>query len=695
VPTDNPSPKPPPYRVHIVGGGCAGLSAAWQLSKLEGYEIHVYERSWRLGGKGASGRGPDGRIQEHGLHVWLGFYENAFRMMRECYAEVEKNGWGPKAGARDRLAHACFDDAFSPEPQIGVGIGKSNIWLGYLPPARGLPGDDLDVGSNPFTLVSYMSRCLLLAKALMQSVIAKPDYGAPQPTRPDGRSALDEDLDNTASDESGRSPGLIVERMARMLRGGVLVGAAGLLQAVVIFENWMHSVKLNAQTVDTVLQFADAIAAQTRKLLGSVASTDDDVRRKTEIIDLVITIVVGLYRDKVLFDDRGLDAINDIDYRDWLRKHGATRESLQSPFLTGIYDLVFAYRDGDVGRPALAAGVALRGALRMFFTYRGAMFWRMRSGMGDTVFAPLYKVLRKRGVRFHLQHKLRCLEFDKPKQGELPRVTKLKFLRAPTKQERVLDHLGGWQSTSPDPDEKKWIGLRRDVSGDALILATGIADLESACGQAFISTAPGWSNMIKRVETVGTYSLQVWFDRSLDDLGWHRGPAIVSALGKPLQTWADMTQTLPSEEDWRGHANLPATGDASVAYLCSVDPQHAVHLSPSGPLATDSPDLVCLDGIRARLWPQMPSASSFVKAAYHSINAAGSDRYTQSLPRTSSARLSPLELQFENLTIAGDWTATGLDAGCIEGAVMSGMLAAHAITSDQPSLDSIVGFHHP
>ena len=56
---------------------------------------------------------------------------------------------------------------------------------------------------------------------------------------------------------------------------------------------------------------------------------------------------------------------------------------MNSRFITGIYDLVFAYEEGDRKRPALAAGVALRGALRMFFTYRGAMFWRMRSGMGD------------------------------------------------------------------------------------------------------------------------------------------------------------------------------------------------------------------------------------------------------------------------------------------------------------------------
>ena len=78
-------------------------------------------------------------------------------------------------------------------------------------------------------------------------------------------------------------------------------------------------------------------------------------------------------------------------------KHGATKTSLDSRFLTGIYDLVFAYEDGD-REPRLAAGVALRGALRMFFTYRGAMFWRMRSGMGDAVFAPLYKVLSSAGT---------------------------------------------------------------------------------------------------------------------------------------------------------------------------------------------------------------------------------------------------------------------------------------------------------
>jgi uncharacterized protein with NAD-binding domain and iron-sulfur cluster len=51
-------------------------------------------------------------------------------------------------------------------------------------------------------------------------------------------------------------------------------------------------------------------------------------------------------------------------------------------------------------------------------------------------------------------------------------------------------------------------------------------------------------------------------------------------------------------------------------------------------------------------------------------------------------------MDFDNLTIAGDWTASGLDSGCIESAVMSGLLAAHAL-SGAPALDQIVGYDHP
>jgi len=73
-------------RVAILGGGMAALTAALELS--EGHwrdrfeHITVYQRGWRLGGKGASSRGPHGRIEEHGLHLLLGIFDETFDTMR-------------------------------------------------------------------------------------------------------------------------------------------------------------------------------------------------------------------------------------------------------------------------------------------------------------------------------------------------------------------------------------------------------------------------------------------------------------------------------------------------------------------------------------------------------------------------------------------------------------------------------------
>jgi uncharacterized protein with NAD-binding domain and iron-sulfur cluster len=53
-------------RVAILGGGMAGLTAAWRLSHAElrqHVEVVVYERGWTLGGKAAGTRGRYGRIE--------------------------------------------------------------------------------------------------------------------------------------------------------------------------------------------------------------------------------------------------------------------------------------------------------------------------------------------------------------------------------------------------------------------------------------------------------------------------------------------------------------------------------------------------------------------------------------------------------------------------------------------------------
>src|SRR5690606_36813742 len=102
-------------KVAVIDGGCSAMAAAWQLSKPEHagrYAITVYQLGFRLGGKGASGRGVHDRIDEHGLHLWLGFYENAFALIREVYQELDRD---PE---QCRIAH--WWQALVPDPNAAV-----------------------------------------------------------------------------------------------------------------------------------------------------------------------------------------------------------------------------------------------------------------------------------------------------------------------------------------------------------------------------------------------------------------------------------------------------------------------------------------------------------------------------------------------------------------------------------------------
>ena len=88
-------------RIAILGGGVASLSTALELTSTPDwqtrYDITVYQMGWRLGGKGASSRNPaaSGRIEEHGLHVWFGCYDHAFRLLRGCYDELGRPADAP------------------------------------------------------------------------------------------------------------------------------------------------------------------------------------------------------------------------------------------------------------------------------------------------------------------------------------------------------------------------------------------------------------------------------------------------------------------------------------------------------------------------------------------------------------------------------------------------------------------------
>ncbi|TMA34477.1 MAG: hypothetical protein E6J79_16570 [Deltaproteobacteria bacterium] len=170
-----------------MGGGCAAVSAAFELTRPEHdgrYAITIYQLGWRLGGKGASGRGPAHRVEEHGLHVWLGWYENAFRLLRECYAELDRD---PRT-----CPIATWRDAFAPAPFVGVTDrtpdGRWIPWNHLMPPTEGFPGDPPGAGQR-MGIRDYMVRTVMLVRTLLRGWSARLARGGGARGRAEGAAA--------------------------------------------------------------------------------------------------------------------------------------------------------------------------------------------------------------------------------------------------------------------------------------------------------------------------------------------------------------------------------------------------------------------------------------------------------------------------------------------------------------------------
>jgi uncharacterized protein with NAD-binding domain and iron-sulfur cluster len=682
------------------------MTAAFELSRPEHrgrYQVTVYQMGFRLGGKGASGRGVAGRIEEHGLHLWLGFYENAFALMRECYDELGRDpGTCPIA---------TWQQAFEPAPDVAVvdrtPNGQWQPWLAHFPPGHGLPGDPWN-HSTAFSVRGYLVQAAGLLVELLRSAHAAPE----RPFR-----------------YSNRDPARLIDAAGTILRFGRLATVAAVIEAAQLVAIMLDVLGPLPRQATRLLPLLDEITAAGRRQLFALADHDLATRRIWQVIDIILAILRGSITSGLAVDPRGFDAINDHEWLDWLHMHGASPRSLDSGFVRGIYDLVFAYEGGDTSRPRLAAGVALRGSMRMFFTYRGALFWRMTAGMGDIVFAPLYEVCKRRGVRFEFFHRLRNVGLAPHVPDRTPYVERLEFdvqARLAGADYQPLVNVRGlpcWPS-EPDyqqlqdgdrirdegwafetPSERRTVGtrvLRVREDFDFVVIGLGIAALPEVCSELLVRSHR-WRAMCRHGETTATQAFQLWMREDSQQLGWRHPPINLSGFAATFDTWADMSHLIP-RENW----SAPV---ASIAYFVSALPDlsgdptqrvrsNAVHFLNNDvgalwPNATDSPGQFRWQ-VLACAHPNDESSEGPARfdTQFWKANTDPSDRYSLSTPGSIAYRLSPLDMSFDNLTIAGDWTQTGLDSGCVESAVMSGLLAAHAI-SHSPPLETIIGYDHP
>jgi uncharacterized protein with NAD-binding domain and iron-sulfur cluster len=670
----------------------AAMAAAWRLSEPgwrdEFEAITVYQRGWRLGGKGASSRGVHGRIEEHGLHLWLGSYDNAFRLLRECYTELDRPTTDPSA----RLQ--TWTDAMLPAPALGLEDlhdGRWQHWLGTFSTNAAMPGDPESDGRE-LTAVEFVARAVILIVDFLRSV--------PEPrTEDDARAA--------------NAMGIAVE--------AAVLGA--LLEVVRRTRgSGPHDDAELLRSLDRALGIMRANAGE--------AEDGPELRRIWGLISLITAVVRGMFADGLLTHPDGFRAANDEDFVEWVVRHGASPTVADLAIMRGLYDLVFGYEDADPKRPRFAAGLAAFLSGKMLFDFKGAIFWKMAAGMGDVVFAPLYQALVERGVEFEFFHRVDALHLSpgrttidaitvgrqadlaagRTRYEPLVRVGDLPcFPAAP-----LVDQLAADAAIADQPLESHWCEwpdagtrvLRRGEDFDHAILAIPLGMAPRLCGELIADRAE-WREMVEHVATVATQAFQIWLRDDEPALGWDRPGVTISAYEQPFSTWASMPQ-LVDVEQW------PADDrPGAIAYFC-------------GALATDPGDRVGPDAVAryrehtrrgavqflerhvGRLLPGTVGPDGFrwdllcgrgdavgpdaFDSQYWSANVDWSDRYVLSLPGSDRYRLRPDESGYDNLFLAGDWTDCGMNAGCIESAVMSGLQAANAVRG-RPRSHRIAGYY--
>lgn len=654
----------------------AGLSAAWRLSEpgwQDRFEsITVYQRGWRLGGKGASSRGPHGRIEEHGLHVWLGSYENAFALLRECYAELDRTTTDPAAPI------TTWDQAMVPSENLAMADRWGDgwvVWPGKFSRNAQLPGEP-DATGRELTVVEFLRRSLELLLDFSDSLNESTG------------------LVLSASDDPS------ITRWLQVVQRGARVALAS-----------VTDVSGTAMIRDGMLRrAADAI----RQALDVAHRTDH--KRFWLLLSLLIATVRGLVVDNLITDPRGFKAINDEDYGEWLLRHGAHPGVLDFALVRGMYDMVFGYEDGDYRRPSFAAGLAVLLTGIALFQYKGAFFWKMTAGMGDVVIAPLYQALRRRGVRFEFFHRLDALHVDGnhhaidavtlgrqvrlaegvDQYDPLIRVGGLPVFPNAPRADQIENNAetDGLDSHFGRRDDVETVVLRRGVDFDHVVLAVSLGMVELVAGELIVDR-PEWREMTIHIRTVATQAFQLWLRPAESELGWHSPGVTTSGYVAPFDTWASMPQTLWTEE-WPDE-DSPRT----VAYFCGA---FDAEWPPDG----DHDDYVvrCHQQVRSHavtyldqhVGLYLPGAVTEGGFAWHllsgangargsialdtqhvSVNIDPSDRYVQSIPGSDKYRLRPDESGYDNLFLAGDWTDCGVNAGCIEAAVMSGLQAANAV----------------
>lgn len=698
-------------KVAILGGGMAGLTTAIELTASAelraAYDVTVYQLGWRLGGKCATGRNQAvaDRIEEHGLHLWFGGYDNAFAMLGACYSQLDR-----PPGSKLRT----IDDAFEP---LDVGVlydDYGDHWsstVNDMPPNIDRPGTP---GDRPIVF-DVILNCVDQIARWLHSHLGPPTTRAVAPTH----------LASLPAWLHGP-----VRAMADDLRWFGNEVESGLLHAIAALTRRHAEAGEPLGDDHTVISWM--LAAFRAWLWEHHAKNhldDDATRHAFTKADTFLTVVIGILDDDLL--NRGFDSVNDLEFRTWLTTHGAQAVTLTGPMVRSFYSQVFAPNLGptvldlDAGKiwnsadhpGELAAGITALVAIGEYLAYRGAVLWKPTAGFAEAVVQPMYEVLLARGVTVELFQRVDAL-------GLAPDCTSVATIAmthqvatadpTPYRPTGATDGIECWPSEpfweqlaggevlrqegidfergEIDPRTAQTRTLTAGTDFDIAVLAISAAALPPICREILADDGnPRFRDMLANTYTVMTQAFQVWSSRSAEQLGWSYPEAVASAFTEPLDTYCDMTELVP-RESW-----TPADAVQSIGYFCGVLEDTADDSPAAADARARAGALEYLGKHMTTQWPNAvdPATGGFdwsvlvdrgggtgparLDAQFVRANYELTERYVQTPPGSVKFRLAADESGYPNLVLAGDWTQNKLNLGSVEATVMSGMLASRAI----------------
>ena len=172
------------------------------------------------------------------------------------------------------------------------------------------------------------------------------------------------------------------------------------------------------------LRFEVASVQALLKKIFSTVKNNSLTHEFLSMVDATGAVIIGFIEDNLL--ENPMHTINNIDLRLWLKKHGASETTINSHFVLAHYDELISYVDGDMQKPDMEAGTALQLYLPFYLCCEETVCWDHEAGLGDAIFAPIYEVLKRRGVHFKFFHKIEELKLSDTNSNivEQIRITK-------------------------------------------------------------------------------------------------------------------------------------------------------------------------------------------------------------------------------------------------------------------------------